>query len=239
MGHIVDGLKFAGGSYSLMPKSLVKEVIDVAHQHDVYVSTGDWAEDLLRKGPSAFKEYVEECKSLGFDTVELNVGGLGVAEETLLRLVRLIKSGGLKVKPLFAVKVNKSDIPVGNRAFGAYVVPRPRSSEFVEDVDLLIRRAERCLEAGADMIMIEADDVCKNADSMRADIIAKVIGRLGVEKTMFEASNPRTSEWFIQQYGPRVNLFVDHSHVMDLECLRGRNLGENHASVLGSSYFLL
>ncbi|KAK9936161.1 hypothetical protein M0R45_013020 [Rubus argutus] len=239
MGHIVDGLKFAGGSYSLMPKSLVKEVIDVAHQHDVYVSTGDWAENLLRKGPSAFKEYVEECKSLGFDTVELNVGALGVAEETLLRLVRLIKSGGLKVKPLFAVKVNKSDIPVGNRAFGAYVVPRPRSSEFVEDVDLLIRRAERCLEAGADMIMIEADDVCKNADSMRADIIAKVIGRLGVEKTMFEASNPRTSEWFIQQYGPRVNLFVDHSHVMDLECLRGRNLGENHASVLGSSYFLL
>lgn len=59
MGHIVDGLKFAGGSYSLMPKSLVKEVIDVAHQHDVYVSTGDWAENLLRKGPSAFKEYVE------------------------------------------------------------------------------------------------------------------------------------------------------------------------------------
>lgn len=54
------------------------------------------------------------------------------------------------------------------------------------------------------MIMIEADDLCKNADSMRADIIAKVIGRLGVEKTMFEASNPRTSEWFIQQYGPRV-----------------------------------
>ncbi|XP_004309660.1 PREDICTED: uncharacterized protein LOC101297313 isoform 1 [Fragaria vesca subsp. vesca] len=267
MGDIVDGLRFAGGSHSLMPKSFVKEVIDEAHKHDVYVSTGNWAENLLRKGPSAFKEYVEECKSLGFDTIELNVGSLGVPEETLLRLVRLIKSGGLRVKPSFAVKVNKSDIPVGDRAFGAYVVPRPRSSEFVEDVDLLIRRAERCLEAGADMIMIEADDVCKQADSMRADIIAKVIGRLGVEKTMFEASNPRTSEWFIQHYGPRVdsllqtfviyishlytifsfrycakfqvNLFVDHSHVMDLECLRGRNLGRNHASVLGSSYFLL
>lgn len=77
-------------------------------------------------------------------------------------------------------------------------------TEFVEDVDLLIRRAERCLEAGADMIMIDADDVCKQADSMRADIIAKIIGRLGVEKTMFEASNPRASEWFVKQYGPRV-----------------------------------
>ncbi|CAB4275886.1 unnamed protein product [Prunus armeniaca] len=225
MGQFVDGLKFAGGSHSLMPKSFIKEVTDVAHKHDIYVSTGDWAENLLRKGPSAFKEYVEECKSLGFDTIELNVGSLGIPEETLLRFVRLIKSGGLKVKPQFAVQINKSDIPIGDRAFGAYVVPRPRSSEFVEDVDLLIRRAERCLEAGADMIMIDADDVCKQADSMRADIIAKIIGRLGVEKTMFEASNPRASEWFIKQYGPRVNLFVDHSQVMDLECLRGRSLG--------------
>lgn len=52
--------------------------------------------------------------------------------------------------------------------------------------------------------MIDADDVCKHADSVRADIISKIIGRLGLEKIMFEASNPRASEWFIKQYGPRV-----------------------------------
>ncbi|XP_030492133.2 protein HEAT-STRESS-ASSOCIATED 32 [Cannabis sativa] len=239
MGQFVDGLKFSGGSHSLMPKSFVKEVIDMAHQHDIYVSTGDWAEHLLRKGPSAFSQYLEECKQMGFDTVELNVGSLNVPEESLLSFVRLIKSGGLKAKPQFAVKFNKSDVPVGgDRAFGAYIVPTPRSSEFVEDVDLLIRRAERCLEAGADMIMIDSDDICKHVDAVRADIIAKIIGRLGIERTMFEASNPRTSEWFVKQYGPRVNLFVNHSDVMDLECLRGRNLGKNHSSVLGSSYFL-
>uniref|UniRef100_A0A2N9FVZ7 Phosphosulfolactate synthase n=1 Tax=Fagus sylvatica TaxID=28930 RepID=A0A2N9FVZ7_FAGSY len=239
MGQFVDGLKFSGGSQSLMSKAFIKEVTNMAHQHDIYVSTGDCAEHLLRRGPSAFGEYVEECKHLGFDTIELNVGSLEVPEETLLRFVRLIKSGGLKAKPQFAVKFNKSDIPVGgDRAFGAYIAPRPRSSELVEDVDLLVRRAERCLEAGADMIMIDADDLCKYADSVRADIIAKVIGRLGLEKTMFETSNPRTSEWFIKQYGPKVNLYVDHSQVMDLECLRGCNLGKNHASVLGSSYFL-
>ena len=77
-------------------------------------------------------------------------------------------------------------------------------ADFVEDVDLLIRRAERCLEAGADMIMIDADDVCRHVDSVRADIIAKIIGHLGLERTMFEASNPRTSEWFVKHYGPRV-----------------------------------
>lgn len=77
-------------------------------------------------------------------------------------------------------------------------------TELVEDVDLLIRRAERCLGAGADMIMIDADDLCKHADSVRADVIAKVIGHLGLEKTMFDASNARASEWFVRQYGPKV-----------------------------------
>lgn len=240
MGQFVDGLKFTGGSHSLMPKTFIKEITDMAHRHNVYVSTGDWAEHLLREGPGAFKHYVEECKMLGFDTIELNVGTLKVPEEALLRFVRLIKSGGLKAKPLFTVKVDACDVPVGGeRAFGAYIVPVPRKSELVEDVDLLIRRAERCLEVGADMIMIDADDVCTYADSLRTDIIAKIIGRLGLEKTMFEASNANTSEWFVKRYGPRVNLFIDHSQVMNLECLRGRNLGKNHTSVLGSSYFLI
>ncbi|KAL3522100.1 hypothetical protein ACH5RR_014934 [Cinchona calisaya] len=238
MGQFVDGLKFTGGSHSLLPKTYIREVTEMAHKHNIYVSTGDWAEHILRKGPPAFKEYIEECKQLGFDTIEFDVGSVGLPEEKLLRYVRLIKSGGLRAKPQFAVKINKSDVPVNrDRAFGSYVIPAPRSSEFVEDVDLLIRRAERCLEAGADMIMIDADDVCRQADSVRADIIAKIIGRLGLERTMFEASNSRTSEWFVKQYGPNVNLVVDHSQVMDLECLRGRNLGKNHTSVLGSSYF--
>lgn len=240
MGEFIDGLKFSGGSHSLMPKTSIKEIIELAHRHDVYVSTGDWAEHILHKGPSAFTEYVEECKQLGFDTIELNAGSLKVPEETLLRLVRLIKSGGLKVRPQFAVKFDTADMPVaGDRAFGAYIAPVPNKSEIVEDVNFLVRRAERCLEAGADMIMIDADDVCKYADSLRADIIAKIVGHLGLEKTMFEASSRKTSEWFVKRYGPKVNLFIDSSDVMNLECLRGRNLGRNHASVINPSYYLM
>lgn len=59
MGQFVDGLKFTGGSHSLMPKTFIKEITDMAHRHNVYVSTGDWAEHLLREGPGAFKHYVE------------------------------------------------------------------------------------------------------------------------------------------------------------------------------------
>lgn len=86
-------------------------------------------------------------------------------------------------------------------------------TEFVEDIDLLIRKAERCLEAGADTIMIDADDVCKYADSLRADIIAKVIGRLGIEKTMFEASDAKLAEWFIKRYGPNVSTDTPFNHL--------------------------
>lgn len=39
MGYHVDGLKFAGGSFSLFPEAQLRELIDLAHEHDVYVST--------------------------------------------------------------------------------------------------------------------------------------------------------------------------------------------------------
>ena len=65
---------------------------------------------------------------MGFDTVELNMGSFGFPEETLLRFVRLIKNAGLKAKPQFSVKFEKSDIPkTGNRAYGSYVVPTPQN----------------------------------------------------------------------------------------------------------------
>lgn len=66
---------------------------------------------------------------MGFDTIEIDAGTLGIPEEMLLRYVRLVKTGGLRAKPLFAVKFNKSDIPMrGDRAYGSYVVPAPQTS---------------------------------------------------------------------------------------------------------------
>ncbi|VAI91696.1 unnamed protein product [Triticum turgidum subsp. durum] len=222
IGPFVDGLKFSGGSHSLMGKELIREITDLAHKHDMYVSTGDWAEHLLRQGPSSFKQYVE------------------LPEEAILRLVRLIKNNGLRAKPLFSVKFDSSDIPAaGDRAFGAYIAPVKQSSERVEDIDLLIRRAERCLEAGADMIMIDTDDVCQRADSLRADVIAKIVGRLGLERTMFETSGANTSEWFVKRYGPRVRLFADHSEVMNLERLRGLDVRRSVRPLLPSPFFLM
>ncbi|KAG6394034.1 hypothetical protein SASPL_144610 [Salvia splendens] len=142
MGQFVDGLKFAGGSHSLIPKSYIKEMTNLAHKHNVYVSTGDWAEYLQRGGPSAFKDYIEDY-------------GLSVLKG------------------------------VGLRAFFSLL------SSFVEsdNIRLFSLKAFYCMSKVLCLICL------------------------------------------------KVNLFVDHSQVMDLECLRGCNLDKDHVSVLGTSYY--
>ena len=51
MGEHVDALKFAGGSFTLMPEHALREILDVAHEHDVLVSTGGFIEHVLTRGP--------------------------------------------------------------------------------------------------------------------------------------------------------------------------------------------
>ena len=59
MGEYVDILKFAGGSFSLMPRRAVKELIDLCHKYNVMVSTGGFIEHVLTKGNKAVEQYIE------------------------------------------------------------------------------------------------------------------------------------------------------------------------------------
>src|SRR5207249_11596133 len=65
MGAYVDALKFAGGSFALMPKRAVRELIDLCHSHAVLVSTGGFVEWVLSRGPGSVPRYLDECKKLG------------------------------------------------------------------------------------------------------------------------------------------------------------------------------
>jgi phosphosulfolactate synthase (CoM biosynthesis protein A) len=44
--------------------------------------------------------------------------------------------------------------------------------------------------------------------------------QVGMDKVMFEAADPPVFEWYIKNYGVDVNLFIDHSQIVQLECLR-------------------
>ncbi len=43
---------------------------------------------------------------------------------------------------------------------------------------------------------------------------------LGLDKVMFEATDPEVFGWYVKNCGPEVNLFVDHSQIVHLDTLR-------------------
>src|SRR5512142_1434458 len=66
MGEYIDSLKFAGGSFTLMPCRALTELIELCHKHNVLVSTGGFIESVLPQGTEAVKAYIQECRNAGF-----------------------------------------------------------------------------------------------------------------------------------------------------------------------------
>jgi phosphosulfolactate synthase (CoM biosynthesis protein A) len=57
-------------------------------------------------------------------------------------------------------------------------------------------------------------------ETWRTDVASRLVDELGLERLMFEAADPKVFSWYIKTFGARVNLFVDHSQIVQLECLR-------------------
>ena len=201
MGVYVDSLKFAGGSFSLMPETAVRDIIELCYKHDVLVSTGGFIERVLVQGDDAVRQYVAQCKRLGFDTIEISAGFVSIPTNDWLRLIELVRKSGLKAKPEVGIQFG---------AGGASAAVELKA-EGARDPSWAIAQARRFLEAGAEIIMIESEGITENVDPWRTDVPAKFVDEIGMEKLIFEAADPDVFEWYIKNYGADVNLFVDHT----------------------------
>ncbi|MBI3805386.1 MAG: phosphosulfolactate synthase [Nitrospirae bacterium] len=210
MSAYVDALKFAGGSFSLMPRRAVKELLDLCHSYDVLVSTGGFIEHILTQGPQAVENYIRECKALGFDIIEISAGFITLPTDDLLRLVEKVQKAGMKAKPEVGIQFGA----------GGATASAELQAEGTRDPEWAILQAKRFIDAGAYMIMIESEGITENVPTWRIDVVAKIVRGLGLEKPMFEAADPEVFAWYIKNYGPEVNLFVDHSQIVQLESLR-------------------
>ena len=78
------------------------------------------------------------------------------------------------------------------------------------------------LKAGAHMLMIESEGLTEDIppSEWRKDVIKKLVDRFGYEKLMFEASDPPVFKWYLQTFGRDVNLFIDHSQVVEFNAWR-------------------
>jgi phosphosulfolactate synthase (CoM biosynthesis protein A) len=210
MGACIDSLKFAGGSFTLMPGQAVLELIELCHAHQVEVSTGGFIERVLTQGSPAVDRYVSACKDLGFDTIEVSAGFISLPLDDWLRLVDKVQSAGLKAKPEIGIQFGAGG------ASGAAAL----ESEGTRDPAWTIQQGRRFLQAGVPMLMIESEGITEDVREWRTDVVARIIEALGLEQVMFEAADPAVFSWYVKHYGPDVNLFVDHSQIVQLECLR-------------------
>jgi phosphosulfolactate synthase (CoM biosynthesis protein A) len=210
MGDYVDILKFAGGSFTLMPTQAVRELIDLCHAHDVLVSTGGFIERVVTQGAEAVDRYIQTCKAIGFDIVEVSSGFITLPTDDWLRLIEKVQSTGLKAKPEIGIQFG---------AGGATAVAE-LEAEGTRDPEWTILQGKRFLEAGAYMLMIESEGITENVQTWRTDVVARIADALGLERVMFEAADPEVFDWYVKNYGPEVNVFVDHSQIVLLECLR-------------------
>ena len=210
MGSYVDSLKFAGGSFTLMPERALREIIELCHNHDVLVSTGGFMERVLIHGSDAVRSYVGECKRLGFDIIEISAGFISISTDDWLRLIELVRKSGLKAKPEVGIQFGA----------GGATAATELQAEGTRDPNWAVAQAKRFLEAGADIIMVESEGITENVDDWRTDVPAKFINEIGMARLMFEAADPNVFAWYIKNYGADVNLFVDHSQIVQLECLR-------------------
>jgi phosphosulfolactate synthase (CoM biosynthesis protein A) len=210
MGAYADILKFAGGSFTLLPRDALKKIIDIAHDHDVLVSTGGFIEFVLTQGPDAVDGYIDECRNIGFDIVEVSSGFITLPTDDFVRLTERVNKAGLKAKPEVGIQFGA----------GGATSPEELEQEGTKDVGWAIGMARRCLEAGAHLIMIESEGITEEVRSWRTDVVSDIVAELGLERVMFEAADPPVFDWYVKNYGPDVNLFVDHSQIVQLECLR-------------------
>jgi phosphosulfolactate synthase (CoM biosynthesis protein A) len=210
MGAYVDSVKFAGGAFCLMPESRVRELIELCHSHEVLVSTGGFLERALPLGTETVDRCLDICRTLGFDTIEVSAGFVTVAAGDLLTLARRALDLGFQVKPEIGIQFGAG----GGSSVEQLEAEAPRA------LDQAIRMAERYFELGIPIVMVESEGLTESVKTARTDVIAQLVASLGLERLMFEAADPAVFTWYVKHYGPDVNLFVDHSQIVQLEALR-------------------
>jgi phosphosulfolactate synthase (CoM biosynthesis protein A) len=210
LGNAVDWLKFGGGSMALYPRPALRTLIDLCHRHHVRVSTGGFIEYVLTQGPAAVDKYLAACKELGFDVVEVSAGFISLPADDFVRLTERVRRAGLTPKPEVGVQFGA----------GGASAAEDLEAEGTRDAGWAVRLIRRHLDAGADLVMVESEGITENVRAWRTDVVNKLVDEFGPERLMFEAADPAVFTWYVKTYGADVNLFVDHSQIVQLECLR-------------------
>jgi phosphosulfolactate synthase (CoM biosynthesis protein A) len=205
LGSFIDAAKYTCGTQRLFAPAFIKAKNKLYQSHQIDVSSGGLLERVVQHGERAVHSFLGESRELGFTLIEVSTGLTILSEHAKTALIKAAISYGFKVKPEVAM------------TYGAGV----RGDEQVKvSADRIIGECQACMEAGAHMIMIEEEGIFQYVKEPQVDLVYRLVRAIGLQNLMFEASEVKTINWLIKNFGPRVNLFVDPVHVFFLASLR-------------------
>jgi phosphosulfolactate synthase (CoM biosynthesis protein A) len=216
-GDYIDGFKFAGGSQRLLSVEILKKIINICHNHNVYVSTGGFVERVIVQGTEAVDRYLEECKLLGFDVVEVSSGLAPIPLNDKVEIVKQVKKMGMKPKPEISMMFGAG---AGTHIAG-YQTKLKTLAELLDEIEMH-------QSVGAEIMMLESEGITEDlpAEEWRVDIINELNKKFGFNSFMFEASDPPVFKWYLKQFGSEVNLFIDHSQIVEFTAWKTQLWGD-------------
>jgi len=214
----VDGYKFAGGSMRLLSRDRVRQIIKLCHDHNVYVSTGGFVERVIVQGPEAVDKYLEECKALEYDMVEVSSGLAPIKLADKVAIVKRVQALGMKPKPEVSMMIGAGA--------GTHITGYKMKMRTFQDV---VRETQAHLDAGAHVLMLESEGITEDLppSKWRKDVVNKLVERFGYKTWMFEASDPPVFKWYLKTFGRDVNLFIDHSQIVEFSAWRAGLWGDS------------
>ena len=205
-GEYIDILKLTSYVPRIQSKRFIRDKIELCKKNQVEVGLGGaLLEIALLQGPQTVKSFLQEVRDFGITHLEVCRQMVIMPLSHLLDLIAIVKDMG--IRPIAEVGV----------AYGITA-----DEEVIVDDAKLIGTMRKCLEAGAWKVLLESEGLTesRHKKDYRWDVVSKVANAFDLENVMFEGDDRYVYTRYIQQYGPEVNLFIDHTRVTHLECSR-------------------
>ncbi len=205
-GRYIDFVKFGWGTSAVQHRELVKEKINLYKNHGIKTYPGGTLfEVCFSRG--LFDEYLEECKNLGFEAVEISNGSMDLTLKDREKSIKKAKKEGFIV----LTEVGKKSVD--------------KDSELsIMDRVCLINED---LKAGADYVIMEGRESGKSIGlfdkegNVKLSELETLMNNVPISRVIFESPNKAQQVEFILKVGSDVNLGnIAYDEVISLETIR-------------------
>src|SRR5260370_30024601 len=143
--------------------------------------------------------------------VEVSSGLASIKLEDKVAIVKQVQNLGMKAKPEVSMMIGAGA--------GTQIVGYKPKMRTLADV---VKQRTAHLNAGAKMLILESEGISEDLppSKWRKDVVNKLVNKFGYHTWMFEASDPPVFKWSLKTFGGDVNLFIDHSQIVEFNAWR-------------------